>query len=1078
MSSISSERADHRRPDDATPPGRRGLRQRIPYRMFGKRLDSTKRLVVSSKVWMKTIPTQNCDVLLTFPAKADDATLMWLLARLKTRTPQIIVHVRHHSNSGIYGFYMTATYENLLKGTEELGIKKPLKMDYGGGMKEFTFEDQDCFAGVEDEKTFLTSQERQDILYHLLCELRAVEGEQLAKIRFLEGQPIVPRLESGKVISQVFPLHNKDDLAELRKCWVQAFFRKQPQQKICEYFGVKIALYFAYLGHYTASLCFPTLLGMVFWFIQDSQEIEDICFVTYALFNVIWATLYLEHWKRTSSELAYKWGTLEKKDELIKDPRPLYKGDLVKSPVTGRMQPFYPPWKRNLFRYLVSFPVIGFCLFVVFAVMLLIFQLQEWVNALIASDDIPAFLRFCPKILLALCITIFDELYRVIAVWLNDKENYRLEETYENQLILKLVMFQFVNSFLSLFYIAFYLRDMDRLREQLAALLITRQVIGNLKEALLPYLVWKARLLKVGLQITGQMSPSSLDKEIKEMTSGVRQRRRGQVGEDTETVDNSPEQEQVETEPSPGDVGEESLQQCLANNILHKEKQEDPVIETTQSPLGEKMSGPTLTQAEVESAMKKYEDTYEDYLEMFIQFGYVTLFSSAFPLAALCALLNNVIEIRSDAFKLCVNHQRPFGKQVENIGIWQDALEVMGVIAVIVNCALIGMSGLTHRMMPNMDDTTTIIIIIVLEHLILLLKFSIAFAIPDIPDWVALEMAKVEFQRREALKRLEAQTSPGLNSPDIRRRCPSENLSDSPRQSRPPDSPRNSNLVPSTLPGLRPCPQAAPQPPHRGSLAQGAGRGTSSPPHSHCPSIPSRSPIVRSPDHRGQVSSSQKRQHPSTDPWSQAQGEGEVQGYSSELRGHLGGRSVPRSQSSSSIQMSNSPPGGVRCRSVPKSPPEAVSESLNKPSHQSKEGLERSCDGSSVDIQRHASQSSNRMESVRGTTRKSSDSQFHLSSYRSEQMMNAQNSDARRIVTRRTSDSHILSQSSSISSQSPDHNPHLSSRSESPEIIPELGNSFRSERDFMTVIPGGSVIQRRPQAAASDSQSRNDASSS
>ena len=56
---------------------------------------------------------------------------------------------------------------------------------------------------------------------------------------------------------------------------------------------------------------------------------------------------------------------------------------------------------------------------------------------------------------------------------------------------------------------------------------------------------------------------------------------------------------------------------------------------------------------------------------MFIQFGYVVLFSSAFPLAALCALLNNIIEIRSDAFKLCTNLRRPFGESVENIGTWQ-----------------------------------------------------------------------------------------------------------------------------------------------------------------------------------------------------------------------------------------------------------------------------------------------------------------------------------------------------------------------------------------------------------------------
>ena len=67
----------------------------------------------------------------------------------------------------------------------------------------------------------------------------------------------------------------------------------------------------------------------------------------------------------------------------------------------------------------------------------------------------------------------------------------------------------------------------------------------------------------------------------------------------------------------------------------------------------------------------QYDGTFEDYLEMFIQFGYVTLFSSAYPLAGLCALLNNLIEIRGDAFKLCFIHKRPFGTRVNSIGSWQ-----------------------------------------------------------------------------------------------------------------------------------------------------------------------------------------------------------------------------------------------------------------------------------------------------------------------------------------------------------------------------------------------------------------------
>lgn len=69
--------------------------------------------------------------------------------------------------------------------------------------------------------------------------------------------------------------------------------------------------------------------------------------------------------------------------------------------------------------------------------------------------------------------------------------------------------------------------------------------------------------------------------------------------------------------------------------------------------------------------MLQYDGTFADHLEMFIQLGYVVLFSSAFPMAACCALINNLIEIRSDAFKLCFTFQRPFGVRVSNIGTWQ-----------------------------------------------------------------------------------------------------------------------------------------------------------------------------------------------------------------------------------------------------------------------------------------------------------------------------------------------------------------------------------------------------------------------
>ncbi|XP_074651882.1 anoctamin-8-like [Tubulanus polymorphus] len=715
-----------RKKTDATPSTSGGESTGI----FGRKFASTSRFVVSSKVWMNTIPTRDCDVLLTFPAKTDDQTLMWVLARLRSRTPELEVHVRHHSNTGVYGFYMTSSYENLLKGAEEINLKKELKMEYGGGMKDFEYDDKEYYKYIEEERLFFTSQERQSIVKHMMHNLRAIQGDELNKVHFIEGQAIIPFLESRKIISRVLPLHNSEDLTKLKRTWVQAFFKRQPLDKICDYFGVKIGLYFAYLGHYTKALILPAFLGVMMWFSTGKdQEIDDLCFMLFALFNIGWATLYLEHWKRQSSAVAYRWGTLDRDPDLLVEPRPLFKGQLKVSPVSGRQEPYYPPWKRNLFRYLVSMPIIIICLMIVFASMLLIFQVDGYVTQKVKAGELWKIAKFGPKILLAITIGILDDIYKKIAFWLNDKENYREDSSYENHLIIKLVLFQFVNSFLSLFYIAFYLKDMNRLREQLAALLITRQVIGNIKEALVPYIIEKVKLFQVGYKMTANMSPDTLDREAKEILLKKQAERKGLIKEGIQ----------------------ETCDAVVASGLqdVNKEKVH----------LNAAHSGPTLTQAEVEAAMKPYEDTFEDYLEMFIQFGYVTLFSCAFPMAALCALTNNIIEIRSDAFKLCMTSQRPFGQRVADIGVWQDALELMGVIAVIVNSALIGMSGPVHRMFPNMGPTETVVFIVVLEHLVLAMKCGIAYAIPDIPHWVEQEMAKWEFRRREAFKRIQKKNS-------------------------------------------------------------------------------------------------------------------------------------------------------------------------------------------------------------------------------------------------------------------------------------------------------------------------------
>lgn len=55
------------------------------------------------------------------------------------------------------------------------------------------------------------------------------------------------------------------------------------------------------------------------------QTSQDICCVVFALFNVVWATLFLERWKRREAELAYRWGTLDTPAESLEEPRPQFR---------------------------------------------------------------------------------------------------------------------------------------------------------------------------------------------------------------------------------------------------------------------------------------------------------------------------------------------------------------------------------------------------------------------------------------------------------------------------------------------------------------------------------------------------------------------------------------------------------------------------------------------------------------------------------------------------------------------------------------------------------------------------------
>ena len=76
---------------------------------------------------------------------------------------------------------------------------------------------------------------------------------------------------------------------------------------------------------------------------------------------------------------------------------------------------------------------------------------------------------------------------------------------------------------------------------------------------------------------------------------------------------------------------------------------------------------------------------FDEYIELVIQYGYITLFAATFPLAPVLALINNIFEIRIDAYKYTTQLRRPVGDQARDIGIWHQILSFINYMAVFSN---------------------------------------------------------------------------------------------------------------------------------------------------------------------------------------------------------------------------------------------------------------------------------------------------------------------------------------------------------------------------------------------------------
>ena len=76
-----------------------------------------------------------------------------------------------------------------------------------------------------------------------------------------------------------------------------------------------------------------------------------------------------------------------------------------------------------------------------------------------------------------------------------------------------------------------------------------------------------------------------------------------------------------------------------------------------------------------------------------LQFGFVTMFVAAFPLAPLFALLNCTLELRVDALNFVDQFRRPTPTRAQDIGAWFKIMEGLVNLSVLVNAFVLAFTS-------------------------------------------------------------------------------------------------------------------------------------------------------------------------------------------------------------------------------------------------------------------------------------------------------------------------------------------------------------------------------------------------
>jgi anoctamin-10 len=140
-------------------------------------------------------------------------------------------------------------------------------------------------------------------------------------------------------------------------------------------------------------------------------------------------------------------------------------------------------------------------------------------------------------------------------------------------------------------------------------------------------------------------------------------------------------------------------------------------------------------------------DVTADLREMVIQFGYLSLFSVVWPLTAVSFLINDWIELRADAMKICVEMRRPTPWRADTIGPWLDSLSFLTWLGSLTTSALVYMFWNDHAgpsgSPTNIQLWALLLTVFFSEHLFILFRWGVRIVLSK------LDSPGLQKERRE-----------------------------------------------------------------------------------------------------------------------------------------------------------------------------------------------------------------------------------------------------------------------------------------------------------------------------------------